>query len=74
MTSELSRFIVVLLGLFLLGGSGVLLWDGFATRTSHHGRDAALHDTEHAMGRLVAGVVGFVIAAWILVGMLARAR
>lgn len=71
--TELSLFIVILLALFLLVGSGVLLWDGLATRISH-GRVAALHDPEHAVGRLVTGVLGFAIAAWILLGMLTHAR
>jgi hypothetical protein len=70
MTSELSRFIVSLLLLFLLVGSGVLLWDGLATTI--HGRAAALHD--HAKGRLAAGIIGFAIVAWIALGMLTHAR
>jgi hypothetical protein len=67
----LSQFIVVLLLLFLLVGSGVLLWDGLATGLGH-GRGVAMHD--HAKGRLAAGVFGFAIAVWILLGMLSHAR
>jgi hypothetical protein len=71
MTSELSRFIVLLLLTFLLVGSGVLLWDGLSTAV-HHGRAMALHD--HARGRLAVGIVGFAIAAWIVLGVLTHAR
>ena len=75
MTSGLSEFIVVLLVLFLAVGSAVLLWDGLASGALHHGHHgAAIHDTEHARMRLVSGIVGFAIAAWVLLGMLTHAR
>lgn len=73
MTSGLSQFIVFLLLLFLLVGSGVLVWDGFATGFGH-GRSAALHDADHARGRLAAGIFGFAIAVWIALGILTHAR
>jgi hypothetical protein len=72
MTSGLSQLIVFLLLLFLLVGSGVLVWDGLATGFGH-GHAAALHGTDHAKGRLAAGIVGFAIAVWIALGMLTHA-
>jgi hypothetical protein len=74
MTSGLSEFIVVMLVLFLAIGSGVLLWDGLATGALRHGHGAALHDPEHPRARLVAAIVGFVIAAWALLGLLSSVR
>jgi len=73
MTSGLSEFIVLLLALFLAVGSVVLLWDGLASGALRHAhRDVALH--EHPLARLVTGVVGFAISAWVLVVLLTRAH
>ncbi|MGB8932121.1 MAG: hypothetical protein WCC48_12835 [Anaeromyxobacteraceae bacterium] len=72
MTTGLSQFIVILLLLFLLVGSGVLMWDGLATGFGH-GRAAALHGTDHARARLAVGIVGFAIVAWIALGVLTHA-
>src|SRR5574341_398069 len=74
MTSGLSEFIVVLLVIFLAVGSGVLLWDGLAAGGLRHGRGAALQDADHARARLAAGIVGFAISAWALLGLLTHAR
>jgi hypothetical protein len=48
------------------------VWDGLATGFGH-GHAAALHGTDHAKGRLAAGIVGFAIAVWIALGMLTHA-
>jgi hypothetical protein len=74
MTTGLSQFIVVLLLLFVLVGSGVLMWDGLATGGFGHGRGAALHPHEHAKARLAVGVFGLAVAVWILLGMLSHAH
>lgn len=74
MTSGLSEFIVYLLVLFLAVGSVVLLWDGLASgalRHGHHG--TVLHDPEHPLARFVTGIVGFAVAAWVLLSLLGRA-
>jgi len=73
MTSGLSQILLFGLLLFLLVGSGVLVWDGLATGYGH-GRAAAMGRAEHARARLAAGIVGFAIAAWIALGMLTHAH
>ncbi len=71
MTPALGQIVGALLLLFLLVGSGFLVWDGLSAGL--HG-GAAIRGHEHVRARLAVGIFGFGLAAWILLGMLTHAH